>query len=219
MNFGLREKKHAQTKLAILTEFITHLESGKPIDELSNKEICNRVNISEATFYNYFPQKKDILQYMFKLWSIEILWLIEKEKPGLKGLEFLKEIAQARHIRGSHSVKVLSEILSVVSKEGIDPEMPIPSDAEIFYAFPNYKGILNINRNKNYIQIYEENLNIAKANGEVKKDLDVEAATYSLLGMIIGPLVFLKNAPNADEKIQRIANWHADLFIEAIRAK
>ena len=169
MNFGLREKKHAQTKLAILTEFITHLESGKPIDELSNKEICNRVNISEATFYNYFPQKK--------------------------------------------------EILSVVSKEGIDPEMPIPSDAEIFYAFPNYKGILNINRNKNYIQIYEENLNIAKANGEVKKDLDVEAATYSLLGMIIGPLVFLKNAPNADEKIQRIANWHADLFIEAIRAK
>jgi len=219
MNFGLREKKHAQTKLAILHEFTAHLESGKPIDELSNKEICNRVNISEATFYNYFPQKKDILQYMFKLWAIEILWLIEKEKPGLKGLEFLKEIAQARHIRGHHSAKVLSEILSVVSREGIDPEMPIPSDAEIFYAFPSYKGILNINRSKNYIQIYEENLNFAKANGEVKKDLDVEAATYALLGMIIGPLVFLKNSPDADEKIQRISNWHADLFIEAIRAK
>ena len=51
---------------------------------MSIKEICEEVQISEGTFFNYFPKKNDILNYFIALWSIEVKFYInelDQEKP------------------------------------------------------------------------------------------------------------------------------------------
>ncbi len=219
MEFSLREKKYAKTKLAILQEVVNHIESGNYFDDLSNKEICRRIEISEGTFYNHFPQRIDIFKYLFKLWEIEIRWHVKKEKPRLRGLMYLKEVSVVKHLCKNKNAKVLSQVLSIVAKQGVEFAGIISSDAEVYLAFPNYDGILDIQRNSHMLQIYIDHLEIAKKNSEVDPGLDSEAAAYAMLGVGISSIIFLKNEENIEEKIQKNSDWHMDIILEGIKMK
>ena len=67
---GLRARKHARTKLALLDAFVERLAS-KPLDEVPVREICEAVGVSQPTFFNYFEGKADLLVYFVQLWSVE----------------------------------------------------------------------------------------------------------------------------------------------------
>lgn len=57
---SLREKKYAKTKLALL-DAATERIGEKTFDAISVKELCEQAEVSEATFFNYFPKKQDLL--------------------------------------------------------------------------------------------------------------------------------------------------------------
>ncbi|NLE65671.1 MAG: TetR/AcrR family transcriptional regulator, partial [Elusimicrobia bacterium] len=59
---SLREKKFVKTKVSLMQEFMKRLKSTR-FSEISIKEVCETVEVSESTFYNYFPQKVDVVCY------------------------------------------------------------------------------------------------------------------------------------------------------------
>src|SRR5210317_2229251 len=70
---SLRQRKFAKTRLA-LAEAVTHHLEAASFDSLSVKALCERVQISEATFFNYFPRKEDLIVYLDRLWTLELNW-------------------------------------------------------------------------------------------------------------------------------------------------
>jgi hypothetical protein len=78
---SLREKKYARTKVMIMHELIDQLKT-KSFEDVSITDICRKVEISEGTFYNYFPHKLDVLFYFLALDSIRWQWEIAKLTKG-----------------------------------------------------------------------------------------------------------------------------------------
>ena len=68
--FSLRERKFARTRLA-LAEIVTHHLENAPLEALSVKALCERAQISEATFFNYFQKKEAIVLYLDRLSTLE----------------------------------------------------------------------------------------------------------------------------------------------------
>jgi len=54
--YPLREKKHARTKITIMAAFIKCLEKTR-FEDISIRQICKSVEVSEGTFFNYFPRR------------------------------------------------------------------------------------------------------------------------------------------------------------------
>jgi len=80
-DYSLRQIKHAKTRIAIMDAFIKRLEKTR-FDDIAIREICKSVEISEGTFFNYFPQKIDIVNYYVSLMFIEVIWKMRKDAPS-----------------------------------------------------------------------------------------------------------------------------------------
>ena len=131
----LREKKFAKTKIAIMNAFVERLNTIR-FEDISIRDICESVEVSEATFFNYFPKKIDILKYFKQLGTTRIYWHLKLNEDDLTGLEKIYAAfdAIADIIRNSD---FFLELVSTFTKEKIYPELIDISDAEKFYAFPD----------------------------------------------------------------------------------
>ena len=69
----LRERKYARTKLTLRDAVAEALEAHS-LEEVTVKALCEQAMISEATFFNYFPRKTDLINYLVQLWSLELNW-------------------------------------------------------------------------------------------------------------------------------------------------
>jgi AcrR family transcriptional regulator len=59
---GLRERKKAKTRAAIQTEAL-RLFREQGYDATTVEQICQAAEVSESTFYRYFPNKPDVVLY------------------------------------------------------------------------------------------------------------------------------------------------------------
>lgn len=92
----LRERKHARTKLALVNAAIQRLEAT-PLEEVTVNALCDDVEISEATFFNYFAKKGDLLDYYVQLWTLEITWQIrQSNQQGLAAIDTFFALAATR---------------------------------------------------------------------------------------------------------------------------
>ena len=69
----LRERKFYQTRIRLARALREQLEQVS-LDDLNVRDLCDAVEVSEATFFNYFPKKSDLLAYLSQLWSVELAW-------------------------------------------------------------------------------------------------------------------------------------------------
>ena len=90
MDFGLRARKRAQTRVALAEALATGL-STRTLDALPVAELAAAANISQATFFNYFPTKSDLLTHYIQLWSLKMGQIARDHQGGhpLLGLEAL----------------------------------------------------------------------------------------------------------------------------------
>jgi AcrR family transcriptional regulator len=59
---GLRERKKAKTRAAIQAEAL-RLFREQGYDQTTVEQICEAAEVSESTFYRYFPNKPDVVLY------------------------------------------------------------------------------------------------------------------------------------------------------------
>ena len=140
--YTLRERKFARTRLA-LAEIVTHhLETGS-LDGLSVKALCEKAQISEATFFNYFPRKEDLVIYLDTLWSLELIRYgrqVAGQQPGLAVIEAL-----FRHtaIQIQKKPGLMGEIIAHEARAREPAPRPEITAAERVMAFPDPEGIEN----------------------------------------------------------------------------
>ncbi len=184
-DFSLREKKYAKTKLALMQAFIRRMEIQR-FDDISIKEICAGVMVSEGTFFNYFPSKIDVIFYFAQLYNLRAQCeTLQKAKPGafLDRIDVLFEV-MADNFPNPH---VIYEIISVAVREKTEPTEIEISPAERYYAFPDCEGILEVKSTNIFLhEFIKECLDLAVQNNELPADADAHEIMLSLKALMVG---------------------------------
>jgi|GEM_PF-1681701 len=85
-DFSLRELGVARARFSLLQQLFVVLRRHS-FAEIRIKDLCRAAEVSEPSFYNYFPEKDDILNYFVSLWSIELELITRRSAPGLTALK------------------------------------------------------------------------------------------------------------------------------------
>jgi len=139
----LRQRKFARTRLA-LARVLADALGEESFAEVAVKRLCRTAEVSEATFFNYFPRKQDLLTYLAHLWLLELGWHVQRAAAGAKGLpvvdKLFAEVARTCERRPG----VLAELLAWIARGGgLHSGLDI-SGLEKQLAFPELPGIENV---------------------------------------------------------------------------
>lgn len=88
---SLRERKSAKTKKDILEAYSRILKKNKGA-EVPVREICSSAEISEQTFFNYFPKKENLMHYYAKIWSLDVIYHANIKKDSSCNMDAIKEV-------------------------------------------------------------------------------------------------------------------------------
>ncbi len=80
-DLGLRERKKARTR-QLIVETATMLFVEKGFDAVPVAEIARAAEVSEATVFNYFPTKEDLVYQGMEAFEAELLATIRDRPPG-----------------------------------------------------------------------------------------------------------------------------------------
>jgi len=139
MTVTKREIKTAQNKQTILNSLLARMHK-EVFDKIKISDLCADANISQASFYNYFPQKSDILVYYIQLWAVKMHWqiLIERKLIGLNAIDALFNLTAETCATQS---QLMAEIVAFQAKSLKKIKVTPLSKADKLVAYPNYQGI------------------------------------------------------------------------------
>jgi len=88
---GLRERKAAKLKLELVDILSEELKT-QSFQEINVETLCEKAMISKVTFYNYFPEKDDIMRYFLSIWVYRsIVDCHRMKKQGFAAIRYLFE--------------------------------------------------------------------------------------------------------------------------------
>ena len=187
--YSLREKKHAKTKIAIMNAFIKRLEKTR-FEDISIREICQSVEISEGTFFNYFSEKIDIINYYSHLLFLKIFLKTQNEIPQGKHIASIEAVFKNAAAE-LDNVNIVYQIISILIMQRERPKMVAIPDIERHLVFPDYEGIENIP--VVFIDDFLANcLKEAVKDGELPKKTNVDDVLVSLVTLLGGTLLVSK---------------------------
>ncbi len=199
--YSLRERKSAKTKLALSNAFIERLRTTR-FSNISIKDICENVEVSEGTFYNYFPQKTDVISYYHSLVMIKVGWQIEQKKGKTTPIKLIDMIFDLLS-REMADPQLFYEFISIMAAERKKPCEDNLTSAEKYYSYPDCPGIEDIT----FVSIEDFFLPLlieAKKMGELSKDINLEDIALLLHAILIGtPLAIEMEEFNKLPKIQK----------------
>lgn len=183
-DYSLRERKYAKTKIALAQAFVERLKTTRLAD-ISIKEVCESVEVSEGTFYNYFPHKIDLVCFFERLTVLRVLWETKKKEEELPPLELIGYVFD-RIAEVIEQPFLFYEIVSIFTMEKVRPdERAGLSEIEKKYAFPECPGIeqIEVIPMEDFLA---RMLRQARDNGCLREDVDMADATLALLTTLVG---------------------------------
>jgi AcrR family transcriptional regulator len=180
---SLRERKHAKTKVALTMAFVERLKSAR-LEDISIKEICDSVDVSEATFYNYFPAKIDLIYYYQQLLALKIIWETNRKAKKDSPLHRIDVFFDVLTQQINHPY-LFYELVSILVGQKVRPKRVTISLAERSYAFPHAQGIEDVP----FISLEDflySNLEEAVQGGELPRDVNLSDIIIFLLTILIG---------------------------------
>lgn len=193
-NTPLRERKAAQTKIDLLKSMLRKTDVKK-MDEISVKELCDDILISEGTFFNYFKKKSDLLIYFIKLWTIQAVYLADKKygkSSGLKRIESIFLSTADNQTIGNN--RIMYEIIAFTALEESEYELDFSTITKVekVLAFPSSEGIEDVNIDS-FNGILIENIKLAVELGELPPNIDFMRVLILLGSLFYGVPITLKN--------------------------
>lgn len=182
---SLRERKMAQTKIAIMEAVIAML-AERPFVELSVREISEAVDISEMTFFNYFPSKSDVVVYFVQVWSVRVQWEMDRTFAAkgsyLQAIEAL--FAETARVM-VQSPGVMAEIVAFQALKRAPVGFQPMSQAEYDRLFPGRKGIEAIEP-RGVTDLFRQMLLAAVEAGELPSTSNIDVALLMLANIFFG---------------------------------
>ncbi len=187
--YSLRERKHAQTRIAILKAFIGALETSR-FDDISVRSICKAVDISEGTFFNYFSEKLDILNYHSQMFFIKGVWQTKREADEDDFTAFIERLFYNLS-KNIVNPNILYKMIAVMVVQKERPKKFDIPEIEKKMLFPDCPGIENISFSlpDAYFKTYVERLFKA---GLLPSGIKSEDLVVSLNTILIGTMLAVK---------------------------
>jgi AcrR family transcriptional regulator len=190
----LRQRKFARTRLA-LAGALSKALMQQTLSEVSVKALCREAEVSEATFFNYFPSKQALMAYLAQLWMLELGWHAQAAAEDSQGLAAIHQLF-AHHARTCASRPGLMQELIVWLARGGRLNTSIELGAfERSIAFPKLAGI-ETTPLKGLDAWIVPQLEVAMKTGELPENTLIPTLLSLLLGMVFGvPLILLSSKP------------------------
>ena len=210
---SLRERKFARTRLALAEAASGHLEAAS-FETLSVKSLCERVQISEATFFNYFPKKDDLIVYLDRLWTLELNWYGEQAMQQQQGLAVIEALFRYTSIQIQKKPGLMGEIIANEARSRERHSGPDISLAERMLAFSDLEGIENLS-DDSLEALLRGSLQMAIEMGELPENTVISVAMVGLVAIFYGvPLALQHSNPAA---IAAMYRQQLELLWEGLR--
>ena len=188
--YSLREKKHARTKIAIMNAFIKRLEKTR-FSDISIRQICKNVEVSEGTFFNYFPEKIDIIDYYMNLMFLKIVWKARKDVAAGSYIHLINSTFETTAEELLINNNIMYQIIALMIVQQEKPKTVDISDLERHIFLPGCDGIEHINI-MTMDDFYRECLEKASKNNELPRGTNIDDLLISLMSILGGTLLAAK---------------------------
>jgi AcrR family transcriptional regulator len=120
---GLRERKKLRTR-ALIAETARRLFSERGFEAVSVAEVATEAEVSEATVFNYFPTKEDLVYYGMEAFEEELLDAIRKRPAGVSALDaFGAFVSQPRGFLAATDETARETLLAVTRMIAASPAL------------------------------------------------------------------------------------------------
>ncbi len=189
----LRERKQVRTRLALVRAVVERLEAS-PLEAIPVNALCDDVEISEATFFNYFSKKSDLLDYHVQLWIVEITWhLQQQEKSGLAAIGALFDYAAHQF---QQRPGLMGEVIARQAQRREKAPAIAMGRADLRLAFPTCEGIEETPI-AGLDAVLVPNLQQAIKRGELPANTHLPTVMIALISLFYGiPLVLMMSNPS-----------------------
>ena len=188
-NYSLRQIKHARTKITLMNAFIERLRHSR-FEDISVKDVCQGTEISEGTFFNYFPGKIDVITCYVNLMTMKVIWKARKKASQGKYIPllnaFFEEIADE-----FTNINIKYELISIMIVQHEKSKKAVISDIEKHLMFPDLAGIENIDP-VFMDEFFRECMEGALKNGEMPGNVKIDDALVSLMTIMVGTMIAVK---------------------------
>ena len=181
---SLRQRKFAKTRLALGEAVTNHLEAAS-FETLSVKALSERVQISEATFFNYFPKKEDLIVYLDRLWTLELNWYGRQAAQQGKGLAVIESLFRYTAIQIQKKPGLMAEIIAHEALSRERREGPEITLAERMMAFSDLDGIEELS-DESLEGLLRSSLEAAIEQGDLPANTAISAAMVGLVSIFYG---------------------------------
>jgi len=198
---NLRTRKAARTRLA-LARAISSALADHHLAAIRVKAICTEAEVSEATFFNYFARKQDLMAYLAHLWLLELGWHVQSAAVSLRGLDVIEKLFSQVANTCERRPGVFRELLVWMARGGsLDPNISLgPVEKQL--AFPDLDGIGDTPV-RGLDAWLLEHLEAAITDAELPPNTLVPLTLASLLTILLGvPMTLLSHDP------QRVASHY-----------
>jgi AcrR family transcriptional regulator len=131
---GLRERKKQQTR-QLLEQTARRLFAERGFEQISVVEIARAADVSEATVYNYFPTKEDLVYGRMQTFEDELLHAIRTRPTGETILAaFGRFILQLRGLLAAEEPGAAEELASVSRTIASSPSL-LAREAQILARY------------------------------------------------------------------------------------
>ncbi|MCO6412790.1 MAG: TetR/AcrR family transcriptional regulator [Thiogranum sp.] len=210
----LREKKFARTRLA-LARALSQALTDQPLPGVSVKALCHEAEVSEATFFNYFPGKQDLMGYLAQMWLLELGWHVQAAAAQSAGLPVIDALFAHTATTCARKPGVFRELLVWIARGASPGQTTEISAVEKRLAFPDLEGIDAISI-KGLDALLVTPLEAAIAAGDLPANTLVPALLSALLSVLLGaPLTLLSGDPR---KIGAVYRQQLNLLWAGARA-
>ena len=189
---SLRERKFARTRLALAEAATRHLEAAS-FETLSVKALCEKVQVSEATFFNYFPRKEDLIIYLDRLWTLELNWYGRQAAAQHKGIAVIESLFRYTAIQIQKKPGLMGEIIAHEARARVrNPGIEI-TPAERMIAFSDLEGIDQL-PDDSLEGLLRNSLQAAIDQGELPGNTAIAAAMVALVSIFYGVPLAMQHA-------------------------
>ncbi|MDH3980327.1 MAG: TetR/AcrR family transcriptional regulator [Gammaproteobacteria bacterium] len=188
----LRERKFARTRLSLADAATRHLEAAS-FETLSVKALCERVQISEATFFNYFPKKEDLIIYLDRLWTLELNWYGRQAAEQEKGLAVIEALFRYTSIQIQKKPGLMGEIIAHEARARERSQGMEITLAERLMAFPDLAGIEDLS-DDSLESLLRNALQDAIDQGDLPVNTAIAAAMVALVSIFYGVPLAMQHA-------------------------
>ncbi len=193
MTPGRRERKWAQTRIALLTALRTRL-AERPLEDIGVRELADAADISEATFFNYFPSKTDLALYFVQVWSIDVGWFARgADVAGPRAA--ISAIFDATAAAIVAAPRVMGELIAVQARIDLRTAPTALTALEKQLAFPDRPGVETLDE-VGLDGLLPPRLARARKLGELPRAVDLDQALLALVSVFFGvPMLLARRSP------------------------